>query len=320
MVTLSIGIPVYNQVDTIATTIESILNQTIKPFEIIVCENHSTDGTREIVESYGDKVRIVRPPKHLGMAANWNYCVNACIGDWVGLCSGDDLLLPNYCQLMTKEIESHPSAVFVMGGWINTHKDKGTREERYLMSMSKVTKPPNTIKMLLKGPKASFAAFTFNKNVFQSVNGYDESYFLIQDWMLQFDMAFKGSFVRLDALVAQYNISNRIVLENKRNILYVKDYIRFINIKLKKALDHNVKKKEVNNAIRIILKRTLYFIIEKKIDFNDLPLADLEKIAKDAGTYNTYERFLKNKKVQNPNKSIKSFLKGIVKKVLQFFK
>jgi glycosyltransferase involved in cell wall biosynthesis len=171
MFKLSIGIPVYNQVETIAQTIESILNQTVESFEIVVCENHSTDGTRQIVDLYKDKVKVVRPPVHLGMAANWNYCVYSCNGDWVGLCSGDDLLLPNYSKTMSREIEKFPNAIFFMGGWINNLLDKGIKETRFLMSMGKVTSYPNTVKMLLEKPKASFAAFCFNRDIFNKVGG-----------------------------------------------------------------------------------------------------------------------------------------------------
>lgn len=315
MSSLSIGIPVYNQVDTIEATILSILNQNVVPFEIVVCENHSTDGTREIVDKYADRVRIETPPTHLGMAANWNYCVSKCNGDWVGLCSGDDLLLPNYYKLMIKEIATHPDAVFVMGGWVNNYKDKNIREEKYLMSMGKVTMPPNTIKMLLEGPKASFAAFTFKKSTFQAVNGYDESFFLIQDWMLQFDMAFKGSFIRLDALVAEYSIISRPKLDTARDLVWVLDFIRFITTKIDKAVD-SVSINRVRRAKQIILKRIFFLVIEKQIEFSKLPLNEFEKIAHEIGLSKQYRNFLVYKKAKNPNVNFGSLVKAKIKKVL----
>ena len=62
MNTISIGIPVYNQVNTIADAIEAALAQTTSAMEIVVSENHSTDGTAEVVARYKDRIRICTPP------------------------------------------------------------------------------------------------------------------------------------------------------------------------------------------------------------------------------------------------------------------
>jgi glycosyltransferase involved in cell wall biosynthesis len=201
---ISIGIPVYNQVDTIASTIESVLKQTNRPFEVVVSENHSTDGTKEIVESFSDKLRIVRPPKHLTMSENWDFCVKSCKGDWVGLISGDDMLLPNYVKSMQKGIMQNLEAVFIMGGWQIVNTVENTTTNRFLLSVSNLTYPPKTTEMLLRGPKASFAAFCFRKNIYLKVGGYDQRFKLIQDWILQFDLSFEGNFIKIDDLIAKY--------------------------------------------------------------------------------------------------------------------
>jgi glycosyltransferase involved in cell wall biosynthesis len=307
MIKLSIGIPVYNQVDTIAETIESILRQTLAPFEIVVSENHSTDGTREVINKYADRLTIVSPPSHLSMAGNRNYCVRMCSGDWVGLCSGDDLLLPNYSKTMSSEIEKFPNAIFFMGGWINNLLDKGIKESRYLMSMGKVTSYPNTVKMLLEGPKASFAAFCFNRDIFDKVGGYDESFHLIQDWILQFDMAFIGNFIRVDELVAEYRITNRGELEKKRVKLFIDDFIQFLLVKLP-LVPNEISKRYINKVKKIIIRRIFSKALEMNPKSIEIPLDIIKNIAYEIKMQDEYELFTKHGQVKSEGNSIKKFI------------
>jgi glycosyltransferase involved in cell wall biosynthesis len=279
MVKLSIGIPVYNQVTTIAETIESVLSQTTQPFEIVVSENHSTDGTREIVESYKDRVRIVHPPKHCSMAANWNFLIKECQGDWVSLCSGDDLLLPNFVSSITKGIQKDADAVFVMGGYEKLYDWDGTIEPIYLLSTRTVTRPPKTIKMLLDGPKASFAAFSFKKSAYEKVGGYNESYSLIQDWIFQFDVAALGSFIKVDELIARYRYAARPEMDLERKPLNINDRLLYSSEKVWQALNHGLTYGEVEAAAKKFFLGTLWFIRDQNCEVDTTLDARLSQVA-----------------------------------------
>ena len=76
----SVVIPVLNRKTTIADAINSVLKQksTFK-FNILVVDNHSTDGTSEIIDSFGDErvVHLVPESRTLGIGGCWNYAVNS---------------------------------------------------------------------------------------------------------------------------------------------------------------------------------------------------------------------------------------------------
>ncbi len=72
---LPLGIPVYNQAATIEQTVASALVWTMPFDEVVVVASYSTDGTSERLQRYANNVRIIRPPQHLDMVENWNYCV-----------------------------------------------------------------------------------------------------------------------------------------------------------------------------------------------------------------------------------------------------
>ena len=59
--TISIGLPVFNGENYLAEAIESILNQTWTDFELIICDNASTDRTWEIVSDYARRDRRMAP-------------------------------------------------------------------------------------------------------------------------------------------------------------------------------------------------------------------------------------------------------------------
>ena len=304
MIKLSIGIPVYNQVNTIKDTIESALNQKKLPFEIIVSENHSTDGTQEIVEKYADRIKIVRPPTHLSASENWNFCVKECQGDWVGLCSGDDILFPNYVTEVLKAISKYSSAIFIMGGWEVLNEIEGKISTRYLLSMKRLTKPPEALKMQLSGPKASFAAFCFNKNIFDKVGGFNSIYYVNFDWMLQFDMAKYGDFVKIDKIIARYRISKRDEIKKERLYVYVKDLIRYLDTKIWEALDFGIKENYIKKAARKIYCHSLLtYIQQNNLIIEDGVKRQLKSIALKINAEEDYNNWEKGDWVIKPEKS-----------------
>jgi glycosyltransferase involved in cell wall biosynthesis len=75
MTLVSIGIPVYNGEKYLAETLDSLLAQSLQEFEIVICDNASTDRTSEICRSYQAKdrrVRYFRNDQNIGAAPNFN--------------------------------------------------------------------------------------------------------------------------------------------------------------------------------------------------------------------------------------------------------
>jgi glycosyltransferase involved in cell wall biosynthesis len=73
--TVSIGVPIYNGGQKLPRCLDSILAQSFEDFEVIICDNGSTDETREIVEEYvgrDARVRQIRWPVNQGAAWNFN--------------------------------------------------------------------------------------------------------------------------------------------------------------------------------------------------------------------------------------------------------
>ena len=59
----SVVVPVHNREKLVGATIDSVLAQTFRDFELIVVDDGSTDGTPELLRSYGTKIRTMRQEK-----------------------------------------------------------------------------------------------------------------------------------------------------------------------------------------------------------------------------------------------------------------
>ncbi|NVN89347.1 MAG: glycosyltransferase family 2 protein [Desulfuromonadales bacterium] len=90
---ISVCIPTYNYGRYISQAIESVLNQTVTDFELLVVDDFSKDATDDIVRRYAaqdSRIRYIRHKKNQGMVANWNYCLREARGIYIKFLFADD--------------------------------------------------------------------------------------------------------------------------------------------------------------------------------------------------------------------------------------
>lgn len=104
---ISVVIPTYNASRFINQTIDSVIAQTFKDYEIIVVDDGSSDSTEEIVKSYGDKVRYIYQD-NAGDGPARNTGIKAAKGEWIAFLDHDDQWLPDKLQQQSEFIETHP--------------------------------------------------------------------------------------------------------------------------------------------------------------------------------------------------------------------
>ena len=79
---ISVVIPSYNRKDFLKRSIDSAINQTKKPLEIIVVDDGSTDGTEAMIKSDYDFVKFIKQ-KNKGVSAARNTGIKVSIGEWI---------------------------------------------------------------------------------------------------------------------------------------------------------------------------------------------------------------------------------------------
>lgn len=119
---MSLGLPVYNGAAFIDECIESILRQSFTDFELIVCDNASTDNTCERVTTWcqsDPRVRLHRSAVNRGAAANFNWCFSLARGEYFKWCAADDLLEPAFLSACVGALEADPGAVLAYAGTVD---------------------------------------------------------------------------------------------------------------------------------------------------------------------------------------------------------
>src|SRR5687768_9931393 len=114
---VSVVIPVYNRAKYVGETIESVLSQTYQDFELIVVDDGSTDGSRKVLESFGNRVTVLEHPnrENRGQSAAINRGLAAARGEFVGMLDSDDLWLPRKLELQVGFLDKHPEIGLVYG-------------------------------------------------------------------------------------------------------------------------------------------------------------------------------------------------------------
>lgn len=107
--TTSVVIPTYNSAETIRETIESVLNQTIPPCEILIMDDGSRDGTAEIASEWEPIVRVFRQ-ENRGAASARNALCRLAKGDVIAFLDSDDCWHADYLKLQIRNIMAYPNA------------------------------------------------------------------------------------------------------------------------------------------------------------------------------------------------------------------
>lgn len=197
---ISIIIPTYNRGKFLAEAIQSVLNQEYEGFlEIIVSDDGSTDNTLKIIQTFENKITIVRKPsecKTQGAASTRNRGIKASTQPLICFLDSDDLFLPGHIKKMTPLFEKDPKLGFTFCRILEVKEENGL----------KLVKPwtlNHILKNDVKNPVISRSkivhtnSFMFRREVFEYVGYFNETYTNGEDgdqWM-RISEQFKGKFV-----------------------------------------------------------------------------------------------------------------------------
>jgi len=113
---VSIGLPVYNGEEFLSQALDALLAQTFRDFELIVCDNASTDRSPEIARNYAardSRVRFCRNEENIGLAGNLNRTVTESSGEYFLWVAHDDLWAPQHLERCVAALDADPGLVIV---------------------------------------------------------------------------------------------------------------------------------------------------------------------------------------------------------------
>ena len=189
---ISVIIPTYNRKNTLPRAVESVLNQTYRPIEIIVVDDGSTDGTKEWFSEMYPLVHYIYQVNS-GVSSARNTGINSARGDWIALLDSDDEWLPDKLKLQVKLLQNNAELRFCHTNeiWIRN----GVR----INQMKKHQKyGGNIFKKCLDICRISPSSSLFHTSVIKDVGLFDESLDVCEDYDLWLRITAKYPVLFLD--------------------------------------------------------------------------------------------------------------------------
>lgn len=205
----SVVVAAHNSARTVAATIASVRLQTLVDWELIVVDDGSSDRTAEIVEAIRDaRIRVVRQPNR-GPSAARNTGLRLARGRLFSTLDSDDIWMPGYLETMAGLLDRNPDAgVAYADAWALDDATGKIRKTSAMKYQRPPVPPPTTPAAFLAALLVRnfvYNSVTMRREVVEAVGGYDERFWVTEDWELWLRIASKGfRFVRADDLLAIY--------------------------------------------------------------------------------------------------------------------
>ena len=131
---ISVVIPTFNRISLVARAIDSVLKQSLNPYEIIVVDDGSDDGTSEMIQNKYKSIKLIQQQNN-GVSAARNNGIKHAKGDWIALLDSDDEWKPNKLEKQINALSEDPDCFFCHTNetWIRNgiRINQGKRHKKY---------------------------------------------------------------------------------------------------------------------------------------------------------------------------------------------
>lgn len=131
---ISICVPLYNGEKYLNECLDSCVSQVYKNFEVIICDDGSTDNSLKIVNSYlgkGVSIQIHQNESNLGLVGNWNKCIELAKGDWIKFLFQDDILTPDCLRVFNEHITENTELITCKRNFILNENVSAEKKDYY---------------------------------------------------------------------------------------------------------------------------------------------------------------------------------------------
>jgi glycosyltransferase involved in cell wall biosynthesis len=229
----------FNQAQFLPLTIDSVLDQQYPNLQYIIVDPGSTDGSREIIEKYGDRISVKVFEKDRGPGDGLNNGFARADGEILGFLNADDVLLPNALNTVGQYFLAHPDVDVVSGhchiidaaGKMLRQSYSDRFRPRPVMYRAATLMQPSTF---------------FRRRAYEKTGGFNIANRLDWDTELFVDLHAAGAkFARCEAMLSGYRLHPSTVTAQGRNKLILgKEYFQLFEQKCGRAwawFDHPIR-------------------------------------------------------------------------------
>lgn len=270
---VSILMPVYNNEAYLSGTLDSLLAQTFRDFELIIIDDASTDGSGEIINDYSQRdkrIQVITNEQNVRVAGSLNRGLKLCRGELIARADGDDLYFPDRLEKQVKYMQANPEI-----GVAASSIQEIDEHNRVIRTVEEPTQDEDLRFLLNFGCIYIHPAVIMRKSLVDTVGGYDEVEFqhACQDYDLWARLSEHTQFGNVGEVLMQYRIHPESVCKTRgqegmnlycevaRRLLtkYTGEHLPFEDVKalvLFEAYGKKMSRAELDN-IRDLLDHTL---------------------------------------------------------------
>ena len=211
---VSIVLPTYNRAHTIQKSVDSLLAQTYRGFEIIIVDDGSKDDTRRLVDGWmktESRIRYVRHARRRGANVARNTGVREATGEYIAFQDSDDQWLPRKLSIQMDAIKNKGIPV-AFTGFLRING----RKKIYIPKKWRRIKPGihSFHREILKGNFVALPTLVVEKRLFHKSGGFDEKLPRLQDWDFVLRLSKLSAFIYIDQpLLNAYLTGDNITLK-----------------------------------------------------------------------------------------------------------
>lgn len=218
---ISIIIPTYNSAQYLPKAIESVLSQEYPDKELIVIDGNSSDATRALLESYGDKFTWISEPDK-GQSDAINKGFKMAMGEIVAWLNADDYYEPNILGNIATAFNEHTDSTIIYGKCYSVFSDH---------TIDNI--PPRSItrtELLRRGNLIFQPASFYRRSAVEKVGYLDSSYYFWMEYDLYIKLLEIGHAYFIDTFLANFTVHEN-QKSNSKNIIRMDKELRAINRK-----------------------------------------------------------------------------------------
>ena len=249
----SVVIPLYNKEQSIANTIQSVLNQSFQEFEVVIINDGSTDNSVQVVQGINDqRIRLIHQ-ENQGVSAARNKGIEEAKNEWIAFLDGDDLWEVNHLEEIVKMMKAYPQEKV----YVTSFKYSDNREFYRHTRKKPIFKIKDYFKDVVKENLIWTSIVVIHRDCFINVGMFNTKYIRGEDIDLWIRLAKNYNIIKTNKITAIY----RVEAENRSNSTSVpikKTYL--CDISLKKATNNE----ELNFYKHYIITQVKYYLVNKE--------------------------------------------------------
>lgn len=223
---ISVALCTYGGVDYIQEQLQSIIKQTVLPYEIVICDDGSTDGTIQVIEDFSKTspvpIELFQNNVTLGVVKNFEQAIGYCSGDYIALSDQDDVWKQDkleICVAKLRELQKGTDdPVLIHTDLVVVDEDLHTIAPSLMryQGMHHESNAEQAQKVLLFQNFVTGCTVIFNKALKEKAIPFPE-HIVMHDWWLAIIAAFIGTIGYVDQSTVYYRQHNNNCIGAKEN-------------------------------------------------------------------------------------------------------